>query len=186
MEDRLSVHSSGYFQIYLWVTNTRSQHSWASPHCLLLLTLTMPSPGIMISFLKGYSFLKDTEVQLLWLLLGFSWRHSLRFSLRAYPRKFSLWPYRYIKKNWISPKERVGFSHVNNVSHKTSLTFLFGLPAKKCKIESESPASRCIAPGGTQCVGQPHYWSVLASPLPPHPIYSQFHESCYSLCSFYK
>lgn len=82
-----------------------------------------------------------------------------------------------LKRTGLLPKNGLVLV-VNIVSHKTNLKFLFGLPAKKFKIESGSPVSRCTAPHGTQCVGQPHYLPVLASPLPPHPMHSQFHESC--------
>lgn len=131
-------------------------------------------------FLKGflrYSFFGYCKDSVEDILCGFVYEHILENFLSGLID--------ILKRTGLLPKNGLVLV-VNIVSHKTSLKFLFGLPAKKFKIESGSPVSRCIAPHGTQCVSQPHYLTCsrisFASSSDVFPV----SWIIYRLWSFYK
>lgn len=108
------------------------------PHCLLLLTCAMPLASCY-PFLKGflrYSFCGYRKDSVEDILCGFLYEHILENFLSGLTD--------ILKRTGLLPKNGLVLV-VNIVSHKTNLRFLFGLPAKKCNMESGSPVSRCIA-----------------------------------------
>lgn len=167
-----SIHQDTFKSIFGLRT---PESSITEPYHTAFCSFAIPTFAIPLAscypFLKGflkYSFFGYCKDSVEDILCGFLYEHILENFLSGLID--------ILKRTGLLPKNGLVLV-VNIVSHKTSLKFLFGLPAKKFKIESGSPVSRCIAPHGTQCVGQPHYLPVLSSPLPPHPMYSQFHES---------